>query len=103
MEDFLPQIYAVIHQIPYGKVTSYGEIARLAGYPGYARHVGKALGKLPEDTMLPWHRVLNSQGKISLTGDSFIRQKERLESEGVGVNSNGKVSLKLYKWAFASF
>ncbi|MDG3088580.1 MGMT family protein [Vibrio hannami] len=98
MENFLPQIYAVIYQIPHGKVTTYGEIARLAGYPGYARHVGKALGNLPEGSKLPWHRVINSKGEISLKGDDFLRQKSLLESEGIGVNANGKISLRLYRW-----
>ncbi|WP_375750544.1 MGMT family protein [Vibrio sp. HN007] len=98
MDNFLPQIYAVIYQIPFGKVTTYGEIAKRAGYPGYARHVGKALGNLPEGSKLPWHRVINSKGEISLTGDSFIRQKTLLESEGIGVNAKGKVSLRLYRW-----
>ena len=98
MDQFLMQIFAVIHQIPRGKVTTYGEIAKLAGYPGYARHVGKALGNLPAESTLPWHRVINSQGKISLKGEDLVRQRTLLIEEEVEVNIAGKVKLNKYKW-----
>lgn len=98
MDQFLAQIFVVIHQIPSGKVSTYGEIAKMAGYPGYARHVGKALSNLPKGSKLPWFRVINSAGKISLKGDSFARQKEHLEKDGVQVSEMGRVSLKIYKW-----
>ncbi len=98
MDQFLMQIFAVIHQIPCGKVTTYGEVAKLAGYPGYARHVGKALNKLPTGSKLPWHRVINSQGRISLKGEDLVRQRNALIEEGVDVTNDGKVRLKLYRW-----
>ncbi|SON49938.1 MGMT family protein [Vibrio tapetis] len=98
MDQFLVQIFAVIHQIPSGKVTTYGKIAQLSGYPGYARHVGKALGNLPEGSKLPWHRVINSQGKISLKGDDLERQRASLLKEGIKVTPAGRVSLKKYQW-----
>lgn len=98
MDQFLVQIFAVIHQIPCGKVTTYGEIAKMAGYPGYARHVGKALGNLPSDSRLPWHRVINSQGKISLKGEDLVRQRTLLIEDGVEVSNDGKVRLKKYRW-----
>lgn len=98
MDQFLAQIFAVIHQIPHGKVSTYGEIARMAGYPGYARHVGKALGNLPKDSKLPWFRVINSKGEISLTGPDWERQRERLVAEGIAVSAEGRISLKKYKW-----
>ncbi|MFG0885396.1 MULTISPECIES: DNA base-flipping protein [Vibrio] len=98
MDQFLAQIFAVIHQIPHGKVSTYGEIARMAGYPGYARHVGKALGNLPKDSKLPWFRVINSKGEISLTGPDWDRQRERLVAEGIAVSAEGRISLKKYKW-----
>ncbi|MDA0126731.1 MGMT family protein [Vibrio sp. MarTm2] len=98
MDQFLMQIFAVIHQIPCGKVTTYGEVAKLAGYPGYARHVGKALNKLPTGSKLPWHRVINSQGKISLKGEDLVRQRNALIEEGVDVTNDGKVRLKIYRW-----
>ncbi|MCE7626671.1 MGMT family protein [Vibrio furnissii] len=98
MDQFLAQIFAVIHQIPHGKVSTYGEIARMAGYPGYARHVGKALGNLPKDSKLPWFRVINSKGEMSLTGPDWDRQRERLVAEGIAVSVEGRISLKKYKW-----
>ncbi|MCW8333019.1 DNA base-flipping protein [Vibrio sp. SCSIO 43135] len=98
MDQFLVQIFAVIHQIPQGKVTTYGEVAKLAGYPGYARHVGKALGNLPEGSKLPWFRVINSQGKISLKGENLNRQRDLLVKEGIEVTEEGKVRLRIYKW-----
>jgi len=98
MDQFLMQIFAVIHQIPNGHVSTYGDVAKMAGYPGYARHVGKALGNLPAGSKLPWFRVINSQGKISLKGQDLERQKQQLLAEGVEVSEAGKVSLRNYKW-----
>ncbi|WP_047048046.1 MGMT family protein [Vibrio mexicanus] len=98
MDQFLAQIFAVIHQIPQGKVATYGDIARFAGFPGYARHVGRALGNLPEGSKLPWFRVINSQGAISLKGDSFERQKAALIQDGIEVSEAGKIKLRLYRW-----
>ncbi|HBV77543.1 MULTISPECIES: MGMT family protein [Vibrio] len=98
MNEFHMQIFTVIHQIPKGKISTYGTIAKMAGYPGYARHVGKALSHLPEGSTLPWHRVVNSQGKISLKGNDLLRQKTKLVDEGVEVSGLGKISLKQYLW-----
>lgn len=85
----IQQVYA----IPKGKVASYGAIAKLAGLPGYARYVGQVLKTLPEDTQVPWHRVLNSQGKISfvLGSDAYDRQAQRLAAEGITL-IKGKVT-----------
>jgi methylated-DNA-protein-cysteine methyltransferase-like protein len=70
--------------IPEGKVASYGQVAKLAGLPGYARYVGAVLAHLPKATKLPWHRVVNASLNISdRPGDSPARQREKLESEGV--------------------
>jgi len=98
MDQFLAQIFVVIHQIPSGKVSTYGDIAKMAGYPGYARHVGKALSNLPEGSKLPWFRVINSAGKISLKDDRFDRQAEHLKKEGIKVSETGKINLKKYRW-----
>ncbi|MFV0574440.1 MAG: MGMT family protein [Vibrio sp.] len=98
MNTFNQQVFFVLHTIPYGKVTTYGTVAKLAGYPGYARHVGKLLSNLPKDTQLPWHRVINSQGKISLQGEDLERQKIKLLSEDITVNDEGKIRLKDYLW-----
>ncbi|QEO46402.1 hypothetical protein DLR60_06570 [Vibrio tarriae] len=98
MDQFLQQIFVVIHQIPFGNVSTYGAVAKMAGYPGYARHVGKALGHLPEGSQLPWFRVINSQGKISLQGEDFVRQRQLLLAEGIEVSETGKISLRKYQW-----
>ena len=84
--------------IPKGKVVTYGDLAKMAGYPSHSRFVGSVLKKLPKGTELPWHRVINGQGKISFPKDSdaFNEQKKRLEKDGV-VLLNGKVNLSLYR------
>ncbi|NLS13853.1 MGMT family protein [Vibrio sp. SM6] len=98
MGSFQQQIFAVIHQIPCGLVTTYGDVAKWAGYPGYARQVGYALSQLPRDTQLPWHRVINAKGEISIQGESLERQKQALRAEGVEVSDTGKISLKRFRW-----
>ncbi|MGF1724241.1 MGMT family protein [Photobacterium nomapromontoriensis] len=98
MDDFCSQIYSQIHQIPYGKVSTYGDIAKWAGFPGYARQVGRLMATLPEGSTLPWHRVINAKGEISLTGEGLQRQRSKLIAEGVDVTAAGKVKLKMYQW-----
>lgn len=90
-------IYLALAQIPKGKVISYGDLAKLAGLTNGARLVGKTLSNLPKGSTLPWHRVINSQGKISLPPDSpsYEQQQKRLMKEGVEV-VNGKISLKRF-------
>jgi methylated-DNA-protein-cysteine methyltransferase-like protein len=61
------QILEVVALIPFGKVATYGQIAQLAGLPKHARLVGTVLKNLDEGSHLPWHRVINSQGKVSTT------------------------------------
>lgn len=92
-------IWQLVAAIPPGKVATYGQIAKLCGYPGYARYVGHSLKQLPADSSLPWHRVINARGEISFPADSeaYLRQRERLEQEGVQFNG-GSVSLKRYCW-----
>ncbi|HIF9317339.1 MGMT family protein [Photobacterium damselae] len=84
--------------MPKGKISTYGDIARFAGYPGYARQVGKLLANLPEGSTIPWHRVINSQGQISLKGENLERQKRHLEQEGIEVSVTGRIRLKNYRW-----
>lgn len=98
MDDFSNQIYTQVYQIPFGQVSTYGEIAKFAGYPGYARHVGRLMATLPKDSKIPWHRVINSQGRISLKGDSLLRQIAALRAENVAVSEIGLVSLRYYRW-----
>lgn len=93
------QLWTLIGNIPSGKVTTYGRLAALAGAPNYARYVGTLLKKLPEDTQLPWHRVVNASGKISFpTGShAYNTQYQRLLDEGI-VFSAGKIALTTYAW-----
>jgi len=97
-DDFRQRIYQVLAAIPHGSVTTYGEVAQLAGSPRAARQVGGVLKRLPKGSKLPWHRVINRMGKISLTGDNFIRQRNALEKEGIEVSNEGEVDLKRYRW-----
>ncbi|PKF49294.1 MGMT family protein [Enterovibrio nigricans] len=98
MPNFDLQIYAVLAQIPQGKVTTYGDVAKIAGYPRHARHVGKLLGSLPKDSRLPWFRVVNAKGMISLTGERFAVQREKLLEDGVEVKENGAISMRRFRW-----
>lgn len=92
-------IYEVVARVPYGKVVTYGQVATLAGYPGRARQVGYALAAMPEEWDLPWHRVINAQGKVSpRTGSKFhLMQYEMLEAEGV-VFCGERLDLKCFRW-----
>lgn len=92
-------IYAKVGQIPYGKVATYGQIATLAGYPGRARQVGYALAGMPEELDLPWHRVINAQGKVSPRAHSKWHefQYDLLLQEGI-VFQNNRIDLKVFLW-----
>ncbi|EGM69828.1 MGMT family protein [Shewanella sp. HN-41] len=95
----MAKIWHIVAMIPQGRISSYGKVADLAGLPGRARYVSKALKSAPEHLSLPWHRVLNSQGQISFEKNSaaFQEQMELLRIEGVVVN-RGKVKLSEFEW-----
>lgn len=92
-------IYLIVASIPAGRVATYGQVAMLAGVPGSARWVGRVLAQLPEGSGLPWHRVLNARGEISLPPGSFAhaRQRQQLECEGVAFQGR-RVSLRSCQW-----
>ena len=94
------RIWQVVAAIPRGCVSTYGEVARRAGLPGAARRAGAALRALPSDSRIPWHRVINASGRISLPAgsDSQQLQRERLEAEGVEFRINGSVDLRRFAW-----
>lgn len=94
------RIYTVVALIPRGAVATYGQIAALAGQAGRARHVGRVLAALPHDRDVPWHRVVNARGAISLPAGSAAAacQRERLEREGVGFRPDGRVDLSRFRW-----
>ncbi|MBN2105010.1 MGMT family protein [bacterium] len=93
-------IYETVRRIPWGRVSTYGQIAGLAGMPGQARLVGYALHSLAEDTDVPWHRVINAKGGISQLPDpdACLRQKMLLQSEGIRVDEKWRINLELYGW-----
>jgi methylated-DNA-protein-cysteine methyltransferase-like protein len=94
------RIWQVIAMIPKGRVATYGQVAELAGLPGNARRVGRLLSQLPSGTRIPWHRVINASGAISLPrrSDGYARQKSRLIREGVKVSATGRISLRQFRW-----
>lgn len=91
------RIYRVVRQIPAGKVSTYGDIAAIVG-DCTARMVGYAMAAATSD--IPWHRVINAQGKISPRSDGGGEQlqRARLEDEGIYFDENGKVDLKRVRW-----
>jgi methylated-DNA-protein-cysteine methyltransferase related protein len=105
--DFRARVWEMTQQIPPGKVATYGQIAAWVGAPAGVseqdyrafgpRWVGGAMAACPDG--IPWHRVINAQGKISLRGGSETHQRELLESEGVVFDSHERVDLKRFGWS----
>jgi methylated-DNA-protein-cysteine methyltransferase-like protein len=104
--NFYEQVYAVVRRIPRGQVTSYGRIAKMLGRPNAARAVGYAMHALqdsedqPEYANIPWQRVINSQGRISIVNREHDarEQAELLRAEGIVVSQDLKVDLNVYLW-----
>ncbi len=88
----------VIKNIPEGKVATYGQIAALAGNPRGARQVVRVLHSSSRKEGLPWHRVINCKGMISLTGEGYDIQRSLLEAEGVVFDDKGKIDLRVFQW-----
>ncbi len=96
-------VYALVKKIPKGRVATYGQLAKLLGMPRHARHVGFALAAMPATVKIPWHRVVNAQGMISMRlkhwqSGSDDLQRILLEAEGVTFNLAGKIDLKRFGW-----
>lgn len=103
MNDFYRQVWDITAKIPLAKVATYGQLAKLIGKPRYARQVSYALAKhrqLTPQMRLPWHRVINSQGRIAFKPYDFrfAEQLFLLQKEGVVV-LGGRINLQLYQWA----
>jgi methylated-DNA-protein-cysteine methyltransferase related protein len=97
--EFFERVYQVVRQIPSGKVATYGQIARLLGEPHAARTVEWAL-RTSDSPDIPWHRVINAQGRISAAerraeGDL---QRAMLEDEGIRFDGDGRIDLDVYQW-----
>ena len=107
-DDFLETVWLIVKQIPKGVVSTYGQIATMIppidevtpdDFKRFrARWVGSAMRQTPDGENIPWQRVINSQGKISLPGASGIKQRSLLEAEGIPFDDKGKVDLKVYGW-----
>ncbi len=94
------RIYRIVRKIPRGSVATYGQVARLAGLPGHARQVGYALHALSDGYEVPWHRVVNARGQISVRsqpGDDRL-QRHLLESEGIVFDRSGRLALERFQW-----
>ncbi|PYA85019.1 methyltransferase [Serratia marcescens] len=96
--SFSQRVFHIVAAIPYGKVSPYGEVARLAGSPRAARQVGGVLRRLPEGSTLPWHRVINRHGQISQQGEDFQRQRQALLAEGIIFGPHSTVDFDRYGW-----
>jgi len=94
------RIYAIVARIPPGRVATYGQVAELARLPRQARLVGYALSALSADSDVPWHRVVNAKGQISVRGDGLGHeelQAQLLRREGVKLTA-GAIPLTTYRW-----
>lgn len=89
---FRERVLALVLQVPVGTVTTYGDVAAALGRSSVARQVGWALAALPAGSEVPWHRVVDAEGRISRPGStSAAEQRRRLRAEGVGVDQTGAV------------
>ena len=96
-----PAIYAVVSRIPHGRVATYGQVARLAGLPNHARLVGYALNALREGSQVPWQRVVNAKGLISVRRNGSghdVLQRLMLKREGVRFDRRGVIDLAAFRW-----
>lgn len=93
--QFKQDVLSIVSQIPHGRVTTYGTIAALCGWPSHSRMVGRTLRYSPEAASLPCHRVVNKEGR---TAPGWSRQRELLEAEGVTFKANGHVDMQRHLW-----
>ncbi len=100
--NFFRRVYALVRCIPRGKVASYGQIAALLGHPQAARTVGWALSALRGDeaAQVPWQRVINSAGRISISRADLSAELQRalLEAEGIEFDARGYVDWRRFGW-----
>ena len=98
---FDERVHAAVARIPHGQLATYGQIAELIGAYGCARQVGWALRRLPLPSAIPWHRVVNAQGRIAMTpsreGSDWM-QRQLLLAEGIPVEADGRLPLSRFRW-----
>jgi methylated-DNA-protein-cysteine methyltransferase-like protein len=98
--NFFTRVYEVVRMVPHGRVATYGQIAAIVSDRRAARTVGWSLNALQEGTDVPWHRVINAQGKISTRYRERAAAVQRvlLEAEGVRFDEQGRTDLDAYQW-----
>ncbi len=95
------RIWAVVARIPRGRVATYGQVARRAGFPRHARLAGYALHALPDRSPVPWHRVVNAKGEVSPRRDGSGHehlQRAMLRREGIRFDVRGRLDLGKHRW-----
>ena len=99
-DEWNKNVWQLVACIPAGKVATYGQLAAMLGYPRRSRHVGFALKQTPEQVQIPWYRVVNSSGRISLPEmeRGHTEQRVRLEQEGIEFTAKGNISLRRFRW-----
>lgn len=98
--EFSEKVIRLLKRVPRGKVVTYGALATYAGNPRGARQVVRVLNSYWEQEKLPWHRVINSEGKISLApGQGYELQQAKLKAEGIRFDETGGVDLERYLWS----
>jgi methylated-DNA-protein-cysteine methyltransferase-like protein len=97
---FKQAVLEMVARVPKGKLATYGQIALMAGYPRRPRQVGMVLKGLPENTELPWHRIVNANGYVPSRGRWWgaLEQIQRLRAEGIEVDDQGNLDLAAYRW-----
>ncbi len=102
LPPFNELVYALVSAIPRGHVLSYGRVAQLLGVPNGAREVGWALSGLSarREPEVPWHRVVNAQGQVSIKGSpgAAFEQRQRLEAEGIEFDDHDRLDMARYLW-----
>jgi methylated-DNA-protein-cysteine methyltransferase-like protein len=100
LQDFTLKVIQTIAAIPAGYVATYGQIAGLAGNHRAARQVSRILHTCTSKYQLPWHRVIGATGKISIPKDQsgYLRQKKKLQQEGIEFGLSDTIDLTLYQW-----
>lgn len=98
--DFTARVHDAVRAIPTGRVSSYGTIAAIAGRPRAARGVGRVLRQLSDGSDLPWWRVINARGEISIPRSGYGRRLQRalLEDDGVVFGEAGRVDMRVFGW-----
>ena len=99
MNDFTRRVIEILRSIPEGKVCTYGTIAIMAGHPNGVRQVTRIIHSMSRKHDLPWYRIVNARGLISLPRPyGYAEQKARLQSEGIRFDAQDRIDFKKYLW-----